>query len=363
MRYFLFAMGPGETSQARALAQYMHSQGETDLTLGIRQPINLPFIEADKDIFHIEITPTPHEFHQVLSQIKPDALILCNSKMWYKEPNFQITPPSPKPFTISLDSNWLFNEEAYPHFSYVKWIDQYLVNIPPQIFHYGLQEGGGGFILPPDMRKKVKPIGLVPSYQPINQTTKKRIREKYNIEPDEKMIFAYVSGLGADARLWALTKLIEAVKEINKKNNLKVVYIGRLKRDQVLNSPPPWLIEEPFLPATDYYDTLAASDLVFQHQGLSTLAQSISARVPTIANVSIPAHPMLPEIHYWEIEPFARSGTCFIQTESMHIGELIASMNNLLFNQSTRKKMIEAQQQQYSRGEVECYKILKNIQP
>ena len=363
MKYLFLAMGPGETSQARALAQYIRTQ-ENEVTLAVSQAENISFLEADHGQIQVLLTETPAKLYQVLRETQPDVLIFCNSKAWIHENQFRATPPSPKPLTICLDSNWLFNEELYPFFPPLKWSDRYLVNIPPEIYEFGLQEHGGGFVIPPETKEKITPVGFTPSYEPLTPAIKENIRQTLGVQNGEKLIFLYGSGWGgADYRGWIVDNLRAALASLkNSMKKIKILYVGPTSSEIAQLKEVVTVIESEKITAEKFFQVLGSSDLVFQHQGLATLAQAVSAQVPIIANIAVPAYDKLPEIHQWEVEPFARSGVCRLHTRTDNPKEIASSMEQLLFNETVRQHM-QAAQKKYSqkKGEREAYQVIQKL--
>lgn len=364
IKYLFVTRGPGETSQARALAKFIFGKGG-EIYFAPHQKITQSFLEKDKKDFKIlsvERSKKLIRWDILIRKIKPDVLLLFNSKMWGWNRNFRETPPLPKPITVCIDSNWLFNERKYPWYPFVKWADKYLINIPKEIFTLGLRENGGNFIIPKNMQERIIPIGFIPSYKKPSLEKKLKIRKKYKIKKDEKFIFSYFSGFGAGHRTWAFDNLIRAVKILIKKGlKIKVIYIGPTKDLDQEKLKEHWLVLKPYLDIDEYYLTLASSDLIFQHQGLATLSQAISAQVPVIANVSRLSRERLQRIHFWEVGPFVKAGTCLMLHKSTPINEIAKKIEGLLYNLNERKRMQKFQKKYYIPGEERAYKIIKDL--
>ncbi len=354
-RYLLFAMASGETSQAYALATHLHAQGKT-VTLILKKDVNRGFFGDSAPPFPVRMGGTVALLMQYVEEYKPDVVVLCNSKSFRDDPSFWNAPSSlfPDKLVVSVDSNWLFlpSSTVYP---YNRWVDKYYINLPASVFQSGLLEHGGTFDIPQSILKRLEPVGCIPAYQPISQEEKQKVRESFGLYDDEKLIFCYVSGFGAGSRSWVFDNLIHAVDELQESHIRMLVFgdvtkidIDRLKRSDVL-MPPKTDMEA-------FYAALAASDLVFQHQGLATLEQAISARVPVIANVTTYPEDEYPDLHIWEVQPFATLGTCVLHKKTTPISKIAQSMNALLFDTNAIHAMKQQQEQVWSDGESEITK-------
>lgn len=359
---FLFvSRGPGETSQARSLARFIFQKGDK-IIFALHQKINFHFLEKDKKIFEIFLTENPAKLNKLIKTRKPNVLLFFNSKMWGRHQEFQQIPPSPKPLTLCVDSNWLFNEKEYSFYNFIKWADNYLINVPEKIFNLGLKENGGNFIVSPQMKNKIKAVGLIPYYRKISFKERLKIRKKYKIKENEKLIFSYFSGFGAGHRVWAFENLIKAVEKIIKKDlKIKLFYLGPIENINPEKLKKDWIILKNSLDADEFYSILASSDLIFQHQGLATLSQAISAQIPAIANVSRLPTEKLTRIHFWEVEPFKKAGVCSLLSKSTPINEIAKEIIKLLYDPFAIKKMREAQKKYCVPGEIKAYKIIKEL--
>lgn len=361
IKFFFVAMGPGETGHARALAKYISEKGGRIL-FAVHQKINLHFVSGDKE-FKIYLTENPEKLKGIVEKENPRVLLLFNSKIWGGEKEFLENPPFKKPpLVLTFDSNWLFNEKKYPTFPFIKWADKYLIVFPKKIFELGLKENGGDFEIEKSVLEKIIPVGFIPSHQkpPEEEILKKR--KEYGIGPQEKVIFSYFSGFGATHRIWAFENFIKAMERLVKKiKKVKAIYVGptedlnqqKLKRD--------WLIIKQNLSAEDYFLTLAGSDLVFQHQGMVTLSQAISCQIPVIANVSILKGSLIPKLHFWEVEPFFKIGTCQMFSRSTKIEKISKGIEELLFNTKRGKEMQKVQKSIYEEGEKRSFKIINKL--
>ena len=361
-KYLFVARGPGETSQARALAKYVWSKGE-EIVFALHQKINYPFVEKDKDkLFRIFLTENSKSLKELVSKEAPDAILLFNSKMWGSHQDFHQNHIAPGIKTVCVDSNWLFNAKKYPHYSFVRWADKYLINIPGDIFGLGLKEKGGGFIISKEMQKKIIPVGFIPFYKKVTLGVKTKIRKKYGVKKNEKLIFSYFSGFGAGHRIWAFNNMMGAVEKLVKKGrNIKVLYIGSTRNIDKEKTKRDWFLTKNHLSIDEYYETLSSSDLIFQHQGLVTLSQAISAQVPVIANVSQLSKERLQKIHFWEVGPFAKAGLCLMFSKSTPIKEIAEGIDDLCYNKEKRKRMQNLQKKHSVAGEKRAYQIIKNL--
>lgn len=361
IKYLILTRGPGETSQARALGKYLvKKKGEVIFCL--KEEKNLFFFEKDKE-FRIFLTKEPGQFLKVANKEKPSVLLIFNSKIWSSCPEFLERPAFRNSLiSLSLDSNWLFNKKKYPAYPPLSWADKYLVLFPKDIFELGLKENGGNFEIPQATLEKIVPVGFIPSFQKPSQKTRLKIRERYGIKRGEKLIFAYFSGFGAGHRVWAFNNLVSAVDRLRKKDyKIKTLLVSprqdldekKLKKD--------WLLVKENLGAKEYFETLAAADLIFQHQGLATLAQGIAAQVPIIANVGLLKEEKVPRIHFWEVQPFAKAGACFLFWKTAPIKEISQKITELLYNREVIKKMRVSQKAIFEKGEEKVFRILDKL--
>lgn len=361
MKYLFVAMGPGETSQARALAKYIEKKGG-EILFALHQRKNLHFLVEDKK-FKIFLTENPQKLKRIVEKEKPDILLLFNSKMWGNFREFFETPPFKKPtLALCLDSNWLFNDKRYPAFRFIKWVDKYLVLFPKKIFESGLKENSGDFVIPKNVLQKIIPVGFIPSYKKPSQKSILKIRKKYGIQKNQKFIFSYFSGFGAGHRIFAFNNLFLAIEKLIKKGRkIKVLYVGPTHDLDPEKLKKNWLLKEEFLSAKEYFLTLSKTDLIFQHQGMATLSQAIAAQVPVICNVHILKERVLPKLHFWEVSPFKRAGVCEMFSKSTPIGKIAKTIDELLFNEKKRREMQKKQKLIWKNGEEKAFKIIKNL--
>ena len=353
-------MGPGETSHAYALALALSKKG-ANIYFCVRKKENMFFVK-NKSSFKVFLTPNPISLKKIIEKEEPHVLLFFNSKTWGRRKLFSEKPLFKKPpLVFCVDSNWLFNERKYPIFKYIKWADNYLITFPEEIFQAGLKKNKGDFIVSPEILEKIVPIGFVPSYAKPSKKIIKKIRSEYSIGSQDKLIFAYMSGFGAGYRFWAFENLIRATKRLIKKNyKIKVLFI---KPDNGYSEKIPtydWLIIKENLSAEMFFLSLASSDLVFQHQGLATLAQSISAKVPVIANVSsVGQH--IPRLHFYELNPFKKLGLCKLFSKSTQNKKISDTIESLLFDFKERKKIIDKQKLYYEKGEENFLKLMMKL--
>lgn len=358
IKYLFVARGPGEAGQARALAKFISQKGGKIL-FALQQAINLPFFLNDKE-FEIFLTETPEKLKKIVEKEKPDVLLIFNSKMWGRRPEFSETIPFKHiPLVFCVDSNWLFNEERYPY-NYIKWADKYLVLFPQKVFELGLNKNGGHFTVSEELSKKIIPVGFIPAYVKPEQREIIKIRQKYNISRGEKFIFSYFSGTGAGHRIFAFNNLVSAVDTLVRKGEkIKVLYVGPIEDLRPGKLKRSWLIVKKELSGDEYFLTLASSDLVFQHQGMVTLSQAISAEIPAICNIRFSKEERLPRIHLWEVGPFERVKACKMFFKSASITEIAGTIKELLYNPESIKKMRNAQKAIFENGEQRTFDIIE----
>lgn len=361
MKIFIFARGSGETGHAYAVAKYFLKKN-IKVKILLQQEVNLSFfnnLNIKKEI-NISITPTLKKLSFLINKEKPAKVILCNSKSFIRNnPNFIFKSPWPKIPTYTLDSNWLF-EQSPPPWRHIYWAKKYFITLPETIFNKGLKENGGHFNIPKEILKKIIPVGLIPSYDKLNKNRILKVRKKLNIKENEKLIFCYFSGCGAAGKFWVLENLIKSLKHLaNSKIKIKVIAVGLLEKNNNLpNLPFLHYIPPQKLNFETFFEILASSDLVFQHQGLTTISQAISSQVPIIANVSLKSSPSYFALHRYEVEPFVRLGLCRLMYKTTSIKIIQKNIFELLMNKQKREEMIENQKKVYQKGEEELFKIL-----
>lgn len=359
IKYLFVARGPGETGQARALARYIAGKGGK-IVFCLQEEKNLYFLKEDKD-FTIYHTKTAKDLKRVIENEKPQALLIFNSKIWDRD--FKINPGFKRPLLVfCVDSNWLFNADKYPLFDFVAWADKYLVIFPEKIFNFGLKQNKGNFAIKKETLKKIIPVGFVPSYEKPSLQKIAKLRKSYGIKRNEKFIFSYFSGFGAGHRDFAFYNMVKAIEIlIEKKRKIKALYVGPTENinQQKLNSP--WLLKKENFCADDFFLTLASSDLVFQHQGMVTLSQAISANVPAICNVQLYKNHCFPSIHFCEVRPFERAGVCKMFPKSTKPEKIAKEIEKLLYDRKVRGEMIKAQQGIAENGEKKSFEIIKKF--
>ena len=362
IKFLFLSRGPGETGQARAMATYIKSKGG-EILFALNEKKCLSFLAQDRD-FKISLIQDPQELKKIIESQKPDVFLIFNSKMWTGYDEFSDHPPFLKPpISFTVDSNWLFNEKKYPSYRFIKWVDKHLVLFPKKIFELGLKEKGGSFEIEKSILKKIIPVGFIPSYKKPSFKNCLEVRKKYGIKKDEKFIFSYFSGFGAGHKVWAFENFIKAAEKLIKKGRkIKAIYVGPTEDLDQTNLKKDWLIIKEKMSARDFFLTLASSDLVFQHQGMVTLAQSISCQIPVIANVSLlKGKEPISRLHFWEVSPFQRAGVCEMFSKSTSIIKIGQKIEELLYNSKVRKKMQINQKLIWENGEKKASKIIKNL--
>lgn len=347
--YLIYAMASGETSQAYAVIKQMQKRLLTSV-LAIGKPIGEHFFGDHTSDIPYEYAPTTKELKILVEKYHPKKMLFFNSKSFRRESDFIINKPLflKQIPCFTLDSNWLFeNSQIYPS---IRWADKNFVNFPPELFEMGLKKKGGYFAIDEHVLARIHPIGFIPSYQKISPEERTQIRAKLGVMAEQKLIFCYFSGFGAQARTWVFENLIKSLDILNNPQ-IKVVYAGDTSLlDSSLLSRP-YLINAKGLDINNFYKTLSASDLIFQHQGLATMAQGIAAQIPIIANVSFYKDEELPYLHKGEIEPFEKLGLCRLFEKTTSIDLIIQAIKTLLFDKPTIDMMNNSQKRLSSIGE------------
>ena len=341
MQIFIFGMGPGETAQGAALARVALAAGH-QVTMAVRQPQTLRILDTLK--CPQTVLRDGAAVRDAIEQGGYDAVVFCNAKAFGDDPAFQNTPPTPKPFTCSLDSNWLFDHPTW--YPCIQWLDQIFLSFSGAIYRRGLREGGGHYEIPVRLQPKIKPVGFIPSRQPLEPSVRAGIRHELGLPEAHRLIFSYFGrGPTYQRHFFPRYRQIMAACHDACGGALRVIHLGE-EQPQA-----PWVLcEEKDLDRSRFYDWLAASDLVFQHHGLSTLMQAIGAGVPAMTNIYHP-RPGCRHAHAWEIGPFEKAGLCTIHFYDDPLDRIVDTLHALLFPSARRTAMIQAQQRHLVAGE------------
>ena len=359
-RFFIAAMGPGEIGQGMAFARYALGRGNL-VALSVTHAEYLPLIHLRHPRFSSLIIKDSTALKKAIHTEKADVLVLCNSKIFTRDDNFHKYPPKPKLPSISIDSNWLFGPSS-PYISN-PWVDRYCLNLPEPIFQLGLKKNGGHYVIPEKILKKIRVVGLIPSYRPLSSQEKNKIRTHYGVHKNEKLIFLYTS-IGYLIKPVVFLKAYAVAKKLRAKGyKVKVIYFGDPSLTPLSPKDRHWFLTRPRTNTERFSRVLASSDLVFQHQGLSTLEQAIGAQVPVIANVKDRKDEKKPTCHRhaWEIEPFARYGACAMFFFRNSISAIADRAENLLFNKQRSEAMRRKQRILYTEGEANVYNESINL--
>lgn len=359
---FLFvAMGPGETAQGIGLANYAAKKGDS-VVFVVRTQGNYGFAGEQIKGAKIFLAEDAKSLKKIFEREKPEVLVLCNSKLARYYDGFFLESPSRKIVSVSLDSNWLFDKDG-GWYACADWLDKYFVIFPQEIFNSGLKKYGGNYDIPPEIATRIETVGFIPFFKKPSAKTRLEIREKYKIKKNQKFIFSYFSGYGADHRAWAFDNLEKAVDILIQKGmDIKVLYIGAKNGLSEGSIKKDWLIVEEKLNIKDFYLALASADLVFQHQGLGTLSQAFSVNIPVIANVmDLSDERVSNHAHAWELGPFAKLGLCDMFYRSTPVEEISREAEKLLFDKKAIRVMKTLQKKYYFAGEENAYKTIKRL--
>lgn len=355
MKVLLFAQGPGESCHAYGMAQYLVAQNH-QIVFALGQEINRRFYDAVPFLQPI-VTPDVAALRALVDRTQPTIVLLCNSKIFNHDDDFVMRRPWPMP-TFGVDSNWLF--EASGPVRCLQWVDGYFALFPPAVFQLGFVENGGHFTIPAHQKARITPVGFLPSYQKPEEPIRQHIRQQLGIRDEDKLIFCYVSGHGAGLRSYVLQHLFEAVSQLRYEGYvIKVCVIGNLKllQHHFPAAIADWLLFRE-MTADNFYAHLASSDLVFQHQGLATLAQAISAQIPVIAHVQEPHRFDQKWVEPGELPPLQRAGLCKLFCDTTPIEEIRLAVESLLYDQEAISTMQQAQITHFLPGEPSIYSLL-----
>lgn len=362
IKIFIVAMGPGEASQGIAFAQYAIKKG-ADVTFTITDKKILPIVNFDLAHFKILLLKkSSKNLNNAIIRSKPDVLLLCNSKIFSSDGFYFDHPPVPKPLTISIDSNWLFGPNS-PHKS-LPWVDKICINIPEKVFKLGLRKYGGHYVIPLEALKKIKVVGLLPSYPKILKSSIQKIRRKYGVSQNEKIVFFYasVASLSPSVQSNFFKKVIDAIRILREQGHeIKIINLSKIY-PTILNVKEEWILNLNDISAQEFYKILASSDLILQHQGLGTLAQAISANIPSIANVRNLEDEESPyHAHAWEIIPFLKTGACSMLYFSASLPTIAMEIKKLLYNNKAIAKMKKQQSRLCECGERNVFEEIRRI--
>lgn len=360
MKVLLFAHGSGETSHVYAIAKILQKH-KIKINIAIKKPETKRFLASFYGLGINHYARTPLELEHVVNRFNPDVVIFCNSKLFrrYAEFNRDKPPYLKRARIYTVDTNWLFNTED-TEFRFIQWADAYLIAFPKEIFNLGLKKNGGYFQIDKLFLERMTPIGLIPSFRRTTQREMRQIRKSYGATGEKKLIFCYFSGFGAEGKPWILENLVNALKSVDILNSVRIICSGNFAaiKDSYFRKHPS-LVKAHFVGADDFYHTLASSDLVFQHQGLATLAQAISVEVPVIANVRIYRNQVHPGLHPAEIEPFAKLNLCRMFYKSSAIEDISDAIYDLLYGKKHAQDMKTAQAKLHTgSGEEEVLRII-----
>jgi len=352
MKFLIITMGPGETSQGAAIGKHLLEQKE-DVSFILLLEENRHFIANLK--CSLWVTNDGEEVKSIISSGNFDVVILCNSKAMHKDEKFRNEAPENKPYTVSLDSNWLFDQPG--KFPYIQWIDKIYLNFPVDVYENGLAKNGGNYTIPSEVAKKIMPIGLVPSYKKPEESALLNLRKDIGLREDQKLIFSYI-GSGVTLRKDFRDQYIAVMDEVYKNHGdkVKVLFLSGEEPDK------PWVLPLKIETNSEvFYQLLAASDMVFQHQGLGTLEQCISAAIPVIANVATPDPEEKIHAHSWEVLPFVDAGLCKMHFYEDDAATVARTIESLLYDDAKRAEMIKSQKAHYTCGEEAIYQDLKKL--
>lgn len=370
VKFTFFCMGPGETAQAIGLAKIARKAGIKCSfviadTPSARLVSNLQF----KKIINLRKKPSrvtknidqgydSEKAIKAVEKQKPDVFILCNSKAYSW--GFIKRAPKNKPLIISLDSNWLFGQ--YEDVKMPDWIDKFLIIFPKKAFDIGLKKNNGYYTIQKKYLNKIIPVGFIPSWEKVSVKVKTKIRNKFLIKKEEKLIFAY-TGIGITYRRKILKNIFKALEVLYKKGyKFKLIYVS----DKKIKKPWAVFAKKYLANPENFNKTLASSDLAVLHQGLSTLFQAIGNNVPVISNIPPKGKYHSGEYHtsFYEIKTFEKLGVCKALFRDLSYNHLLKEIENMFGDKKVANKMRVKQEKMFKPGEKKALniiiKLLKN---
>lgn len=340
MKFLFLVLGMGEYAQAETVAKKAQANG-IECFFGISKNLE-SIVAAEK--FSFELVENDADTQKLIQKVRPDVLFLCNSKT-VRDAIRQ--KPEPKPYIVTLDSNWLFGQEQ--RWQVFPWIDKIFVVFPQKIFDAALKENGGVYEIPFENFKKISCPGFVPTGEKIAEKRKAEIRRKFGLEKGEKLVFAYF-GKGPTFRDFLLPKFIQAIESLHAVGKgIRVFWTGPktgLEKD--------FFIEQYNLTSQEFVEVLGSADLVVQHHGLGTLAKVIHNEVPAICFIP-EKYDVKPKefVHSpsYEIEAFEKNGVCKSLLYAASPEELANAIDSLLYDKNISETMKEAQKEIFEAGE------------
>lgn len=349
MNTLFLCHGMGEFAQAESFARYLrdHRESISFLVTGDEKLVR----SCQANGFPYSVWQREGDVVRTAAAIQPDVIIYCNSKTAYP---LLTTPPANLPLAVSLDSNWLFNNSGKA-FRVHSWLDQFFVVMPKRVFNLGLLEHGGHYRLSPAMKRKVFPVGFIPSGKRFSRSDKEAFRKREGVRANEKLVFLYVGG-----KWYLIPVLLLVLDELARRLRLKVMIVGSHEIPRV---QPHYRVKRWFATPEAFELALASSDLVIQHHGLGTLPKVIRAQVPVICLTRKLEGPLPPSAHsaHYEIEPFAKLGVCrqlpYFEEKSVYL----TAIRELLLSREARRTMQKAQAKLWEPGEERAYRIVREL--
>ncbi len=345
---YVVQVGFGELAQAEAFALYARKQGDENIFITDKEEFKKAM---DLHQFTTHVTKTCEDARALIQQLNPDVLFLCSSKTTHMYPfSLLKLPPMPKPFCVSLDSNWLWwNDERSP-FKAPEWLDLIFVVIPEAIFQKGLFVNGGHYQMKEIFREKIYCPGFIPSGFTISHAQREKIKAQLGIEKKENLIFTYLGLKEQDL----LEPYIRCLEEIVSSLNAKVFI--KLNKERCVPQYD-WLITKAWLSADEFSQYLASSDLVIQHHGLGTLPKAIRNQIPALCITEKITEDYPPYKHsaYFEIKAFADLNLCKWIDMDFSPESLNKNIQELLYKKIEIDRMRNAQETFFESGEAKAY--------
>src|SRR5947209_7875257 len=177
MKFLIFTLGSGETAHGYAIARHIIEKKQ-QVVMALLQEGSLHFCAPLPEL-SVTLTTTPEALQELVHSVKPDAILLCNSKSFNDTSFAEVSPWDGIP-TFGIDSNWLFDSVG-PH-RYIQWLDTYFIVLPEPLFKLGSKEHGGHFSISTERVSQMKPVGFIPSYQKPDEVARGQMRQKLGIE-------------------------------------------------------------------------------------------------------------------------------------------------------------------------------------
>lgn len=348
-KILLVCNGSAETAQAAAFSQYLIQQKHSPI-FGLLKKDHAHYLASPNEETPVDmgLIDSPESYKALLASEAPDFVYLFNSQLFTNDLSF-LENPAHNVKTFCVDTGWSLYGEGSRR---VTWADKNFNVLPREIFESNLEANGGHYPIEKTAYSNTEFVGLLPSYTPPPAAQKKLIRKALQVTGDKKLIFMYFGGPSSTAFLQEhLQQIVKRLKDENIKASLMIAGASSeaQRKDNIVLLPP--------LDSRSFYEFLSCADLVLQHQGLTSLAQCISAEVPVICNTPNTRRDSNREPASWRVDPFFKQGSCerFEYKNFLSLG--LDSLMDFFEFQNKVDEMKEAQRKLKAEGEKNLFDL------